>query len=240
MTLILCVWLAMAGSPVVLEVAQASTKKVLVNFDSQPLIKVIKWMSKNTGKNFIVKDDLRNHPVTIVSGSKVTVEEAYQAFLQALETEGFEMIDAGKFKKIVRRSPGYRRHRDPLSPSEPRDSCGPVTGVSQVDDRTWIIQRDEFDKQMANLNCVATKARMVPAIKDGKPRGFKLYAIKPESLYAKIGFNNGDLITKINGQDISTPDKALEVYGILKSAETIEIEIERRKKIRIHTYLIKK
>ena len=105
MTLILCVWLAtVGGSPVVVDLAQNRSKKVLVNFDSQPLILVVKWISKNTGQNFIVKDELRNHPVTIVSGSKVTVEEAYQAFLQALETEGLEVIELGF----------GQRHRRPL------------------------------------------------------------------------------------------------------------------------------
>jgi general secretion pathway protein C len=39
---------------------------------------------------------------------------------------------------------------------------------------------------------------------------------------------NGDVISRINGFDINSPDKALEIYGRLKEARSIRIEYERR------------
>jgi general secretion pathway protein C len=46
---------------------------------------------------------------------------------------------------------------------------------------------------------VAKGARVVPAVKNGKPDGFKLYAIRPSSVYSKLGLTNGDTIQSING-----------------------------------------
>ncbi len=71
------------------------------------------------------------------------------------------------------------------------------------------------------------QARIVPAFKDGVATGFKLFSIRPDSLYTKIGIQNGDVIKRINGFDINSPDKALEVYTKLKESNRIEIEIDR-------------
>ena len=48
--------------------------------------------------------------------------------------------------------------------------------------------------------------------------GFKLYAIRPSSVYAKIGLTNGDTLSAINGLELTTADKALEVYTKLREA----------------------
>lgn len=90
------------------------------------------------------------------------------------------------------------------------------------------VDKSLIDKVLANTTALATSARFVPSIKDGKPNGFKLYAIRPGSMFAKIGMQNADLIKAINGLDMSTPDKALEAYTKLKSASHLTVMLERR------------
>ncbi|MCS6914791.1 MAG: type II secretion system protein GspC [Myxococcales bacterium] len=90
------------------------------------------------------------------------------------------------------------------------------------------IERSLVDKVLANTTALATSARFVPHIKDGKPAGFKVYAIRPGSVFAKLGMQNADLVKAINGLDMSTPDKALEAYTKLKSASHLTMLIERR------------
>ena len=68
----------------------------------------------------------------------------------------------------------------------------------------------------------------MPSIKDGKANGFKLYAIRPNSLFAKIGLQNGDTIQSINGFDMSSPDKALEVYTKVRSSSALSVSVLRR------------
>lgn len=101
-------------------------------------------------------------------------------------------------------------------------------GITQVDENNYVIPREEIDKQLSNLNSIATQARIVPSFKNGVANGFKLFSIRPGSIYSKIGIQNGDVIKKINGYEINSPDKALEVYSKLKEASKIEIEFERR------------
>jgi general secretion pathway protein C len=82
------------------------------------------------------------------------------------------------------------------------------------------------------------QARIVPSFKNGEANGFKLFAIRPGSLYSKIGIQNGDIIHKINGFSMNSPDKALEVYQKLKSARSIDVELTRRGRNQKMTYNI--
>jgi general secretion pathway protein C len=120
------------------------------------------------------------------------------------------------------------------SPPEPKrfpagepPSTGLGTGIKALSDSEYEVPRGEIEKTLSNLNEVAMQARIVPHFKDGQAQGFKLFSIRPDSLYTKIGIQNGDVIKRINGNDINSPEKALEIYSKLRDASRIDIEIER-------------
>src|SRR6185312_3546214 len=66
------------------------------NADIQDIVKAI---SELTGKNFIIDNGLRGK-ITIVAPSKITVAEAYKAFLSALAINGYAVVPSGSFLKI--------------------------------------------------------------------------------------------------------------------------------------------
>lgn len=90
------------------------------------------------------------------------------------------------------------------------------------------IDRSLVDKLLANTTELATSARFVPSVKDGRPNGFKLYAIRPASIFGKIGLQNGDTVKQINGMEMATPDQALAVYSKLRTASHLTVSLERR------------
>ncbi len=74
---------------------------VYLNVQDQDIKDVIKQISKATGKNFIIDAKVRGK-VTIMSEKMMTKEEAYQAFLSALEVAGFTVVTGpGGIIKIV-------------------------------------------------------------------------------------------------------------------------------------------
>ena len=89
------------------------------------------------------------------------------------------------------------------------------------------------------MSSLATEARIVPYFENGESKGFKLYSIKPNSLIAKVGIMNGDIIRKVNGYDINSPEKALQVYSLLKSENRISIDITRNGRPKTFEYEIK-
>ena len=100
-------------------------------------------------------------------------------------------------------------------------------GIKATSENEYEVPKAEIDKTLSNLNDVAMQARIVPAFKDGVAQGFKLFSIRPDSIYTKIGIQNGDVIKRINGYDLNSPEKALEIYSKLKEANRIDIEVER-------------
>ena len=207
--------------------AQAKVKKVRVTFEGAKLVKVVKWVTKMTGKNFIIEDSLRDRKITILSGTSVTVDEAYQAFLAALEAEGLRVETAGKFLKITRGS----RHRlhSPRADISLGD-CPTPTGITRIDDFNYKVERDAIEGWFENPACMMRQARIVPYFKDDKPAGFKLFAIRPNTLYSKLGLRNGDVVLKLNGIELNNPESALNAYQGLKDAQTVTMDIVRRGK----------
>jgi general secretion pathway protein C len=125
----------------------------------------------------------------------------------------------------------------PAVPGEGEPKFG--EGVKQTSGDEYEIPRAEIDNVLSNLNQIATQARIVPSFHNGKANGFKLFSIRPGSLYSKIGIQNGDIIQKINGFEINSPDKALEIYSKLKDAQSISVDLVRRGKTKSLSYNIR-
>ena len=51
--------------------------------------------------------------------------------------------------------------------------------------------------------------------------------IDNDSIYAKSGVVNGDIITGINGQDLSSVAGTINLLHSLKNADSVEIELRR-------------
>src|SRR6266568_4220734 len=104
---------------------------------------------------------------------------------------------------------------------------GTSDGVKKLADNKYEVKKKFIDDTLSDLNKIATQARIVPSFKNGVANGFKLFSIQPGSLYSAIGIENGDVIQRINGYEMNSPDKALEVYQKLRESQNIKIEIER-------------
>ena len=114
-----------------------------------------------------------------------------------------------------------------------------LAGVKKKGEGKYEISRDSIDTVLSNMSALSTDARVVPDFKGGKQRGFKLFSIKPKSVFAKIGLKNGDVLKSINGYTLSSPDKILEVYGKLKDSEQVSLDVLRRGKPQSFEYSIR-
>ncbi len=104
------------------------------------------------------------------------------------------------------------------------------SGIRKVDDNNFEIDASLVDKVLANPMAIAKGARVMPSSKNGEADGFRLYAVRPSSVYSKLGFANGDTIHAINGFELNSMDKAMEVYGKLRDAKSLQVNLTRRGK----------
>jgi general secretion pathway protein C len=91
----------------------------------------------------------------------------------------------------------------------------------------FTVRRSVYDAIQGDPFLLLAGVRIVPSLRDGGPSGFKIYAVRPGSVLALLGFHNGDLILAINGRNVSSPDAALETFSALRSANRIVCELER-------------
>jgi general secretion pathway protein C len=117
----------------------------------------------------------------------------------------------------------------PVASNTPAD---PLTaeldrGIKKVGENNYEVQRGTIDALLGNMGALAKGARIVPETKDGKPAGFRLFSIRPDGPFAKIGLLNGDVVSAINGLEMTSPDQALLAYTKLKTANHLSVAIER-------------
>jgi len=79
---------------------EAGSRYVTIDFDNVDIALFIKFISELTGKNFVVDKAVRGK-VTIISPTKISVDEAYRVFESVLEVHGFTTVPAGSVIKIV-------------------------------------------------------------------------------------------------------------------------------------------
>jgi general secretion pathway protein C len=129
----------------------------------------------------------------------------------------------------------------PPSTGEPQDELTAKLdqGIKKMSEDNYEVDRALVNELLANPMAVARGARIVPSVKDGQPNGFKLYAIRPNSVYAKLGMRNGDTISSVNGFDLSSPDRALEVYTKVREASNLSVSVIRRGKPQTLNYNIR-
>lgn len=79
-----------------------SSQKVTLDFRQAQLDEVVKMFSSVMEKNFIISDSINtSKTITIISPKPVSVNEAYRAFLAALQMNGLTVVPFGSFLKIV-------------------------------------------------------------------------------------------------------------------------------------------
>ena len=75
--------------------------RVAFSLEDADLAELVRVIAQLTGKRFIFGGKVKNIKATVYSPQKVTVAEAYQAFLSILETNGLTVVPHGRFLKIV-------------------------------------------------------------------------------------------------------------------------------------------
>jgi len=111
--------------------------------------------------------------------------------------------------------------------------------IRKTADNKFVIDRREIEKTIENLNEVFTQARAVPSFENGKTVGFRVFAIKPGSVFEKIGLQNGDIIQRVNGTELTDPTKAISLFTELQNEGHIAVDLQRNKSSKSFSYEIR-
>jgi general secretion pathway protein C len=126
-----------------------------------------------------------------------------------------------------------------VTTKKPVAVAGGGPGVKKLGDGKFAVDQREVLASTENMSQILTQARALPYVEQGKTVGFKISEIVPGSIYEKIGLQNGDIIQKVNSQDVDDPGKFFQLYQGLKNERSISIDLLRGGQHQTLTYDIR-
>jgi general secretion pathway protein C len=122
---------------------------------------------------------------------------------------------------------------DAGAPPPPKEGSGSLDpelakGIQRISATEFKIDRGVVDKILENQAELMRQARIVPEQENGKMVGIRLFGVRPDTLLGALGMENGDRLQTINGFDMTSPEKALEAYARLRTADTLTVQVNRR------------
>src|SRR6185437_336583 len=116
------------------------------DYPNADIADVVKAISELTGKNFII-DPAVHGKITIIAPSRITVAEAYKAFLSALAINSLAVVPGDGFYKIKQARAAQRDNIDTFSGAYYPTSDQMITRIIKLK----YISADEVNKQLRIL-----------------------------------------------------------------------------------------
>lgn len=116
------------------------------DYPNANIAEVVKAISKLTGKNFILEKGVSG-TISIIAPSRITVAEAYRAFLTALAMNGYTIVPSGNFLKIRQIATAAQESIDTYSGNYFPNSDQLITRIV----RLKYISAEEIEKTLRPL-----------------------------------------------------------------------------------------
>lgn len=99
--------------------------------------------------------------------------------------------------------------------------------IAKLGPNEYAIERAAVDR-ILEAQAELMKQRIVQDKEGDRVMGVKIFGIKPGSILAMLGIENGDRLETLNGFDMSNPEKMLEAYARLRTrADRLQIHLTR-------------
>jgi general secretion pathway protein C len=145
-------------------------------------------------------------------------------------TSGSQLCQSQMFKPPAPPAPSAAPSAAPAAPAGAATPVGDdiKKGIQKIGPNEFNVDRSVVDKILENQAELMRQARIVPEQENGKVVGIRLYGVRPDTLLGTLGMENGDRLEKINGFDMASPEKALEAYARLRTADQLTVSVNRR------------
>jgi general secretion pathway protein C len=132
-----------------------------------------------------------------------------------------------------------KRGEKPRRMGPQRRSIPTGGGIKRLSANRYRVPQEDLKDAFDNMSHLLTQVRVVPNFSSGEPDGFKLLSIKKGSLVHRAGLRDGDILKRVNGIEIDSPEKAFEAYEQVRNEPVITVEILRGGSKRTFSYEVK-
>ena len=114
----------------------------------------------------------------------------------------------------------------PLLPNSPNSATS----------KSMTLSRKTINENLSDLKSIMSQAVVRPYLNKGVQEGLIVSNIVPNSLYEKMGLQNGDIIIDINNKPMQSTDNLLQTVNLIQSGSSIAVNVKRNGKIESINY----
>jgi general secretion pathway protein C len=100
--------------------------------------------------------------------------------------------------------------------------------VQRLAENRFAVPRAEVESAAQNPAALYSQARILPRYDQGKMVGVQLNAIRPGSLFAQVGIQDGDTVTQVNGVTVSTPEDGQRLLQEFSAGGALRVTVQGR------------
>ena len=101
------------------------------------------------------------------------------------------------------------------------------------------VDQSQVTSSLKNIDDLKRQIRIRPLTNEDKSDGLLIYSIRPDSVFSKLGLQNGDIIRQVNGSPALSFEDAVKIYQNNKDASEVKVSILRNGKLQEIIYHIR-
>lgn len=182
---------------------------------------------------------VHSNPEKSIAAIELKTKNKVISYSPKNEIEGLATVEkVERFRVYIRNRNNMRLEYIDLKTTGSKVSFGGAAGapgeagdkaVKQVGENQFAIKRTDLLKYTTDLSSILMQARSQPARRGGTGEiyGYRIIDFQQDSIYTQLGIKPMDVITCVNGNPVTNPQQAMELYQNLKSANKIQLCVER-------------
>ena len=103
----------------------------------------------------------------------------------------------------------------------------PKSVVQNLGNNRWVIPAQEANRIRTDIASVIKQARIAPNVVNGKTAGFRVKRIQRGTLLEQMGIKRGDVLHAVNGINLDSPEKGLQIFQQLREAKNLSLDLQR-------------
>lgn len=169
-------------------------------------------------------DEKKNKGIAIINLDSETV-----AVSIGKEKSGIKLLSiAGRYANIEKNNKKYSLT---LAQGEKVAGSSVVAKATPTQDSgsniNVNVSKDELKEELKDLNKILQSAAITPFYENGAFVGYRFVSIKPNSPILKLGLKVGDIITRIDGNDLTSPEPLFNMLTKIDDIHAVNIDMMR-------------
>jgi general secretion pathway protein C len=107
---------------------------------------------------------------------------------------------------------------------------------SSATSKNMTLSKKTVNENLSDLKSIMSQAVVRPYLNKGVQEGLIISNIAPNSLYEKMGLQNGDILIDVNNKPLQSADNLLQTVNLMQSGNSIDLNVKRNGKIETINY----